>query len=54
MFVSKSGDVAGYRSGTGRSDGENEGIKKSVTDSESNENQKSKVRIIPEHISARL
>ena len=54
VFVSKSSDAAGYRSGTGRSDGENDGIKQSVTDSESSGNRKSKVRNIPERISAML
>jgi gamma-aminobutyric acid type B receptor len=46
VFVSKSGDVAEYRSGTGhRPDSENNGmnsLKRSITDSESSANRKSK------------
>ena len=50
VFVSKSGDVAEYRSGTGhRPDSENNGmnsLKRSITDSESSANRKSKVQYI--------
>ena len=47
--MSKSGDVAEYRSGTGKPEGENDGmnsLKRSLTDSESNGNRKSKVQCI--------
>ena len=54
VFVSKSGDVAEYRSGTGhRPDSENNGmnsLKRSITDSESSANRKSKVQYIHVHV----